>query len=234
MKGLRRTILKTITTFALVMALAAGVAAGFRGKAQAGNAPGTYTVKLFGKGGEIKYGGVWKTSHSLSWGAGAYLGLPSKAQCRRSGYCLWGFSTNQNATTPTYMPGEVVRVYKDTNFYAVWHKVTIHYYNSSAGGYFLKSDGHTIMEDGVGHRYSQIEMTGGCQTKLLGADRVVIADSEGNTKRFKGWCPSIGGWVDYNKTFYSTNTYHDVWEYFYNHGYDRYTETDFYLVTVWY
>ena len=208
MKGLRRTILRTITTLALVMALAAGMAAGFQGKAKAG-APGTYTVTFKGNGGTILKDGAWKTSYSMTWGRGAYIGMPGLWNAKRSNYFFVGFCKNANGTGYIYRPGEVTSINENTTFYAIWRHVTISYYNPSTQGYFKDSYGNTMLNPDYTHaKQIYLYNQGGWDTPI-GASRVVIK-ANGVTYPFRGWYYSFPD-VIYN-TIYTNTRLQAIWE----------------------
>lgn len=185
MKSLRMRLLKSVMAFTLIFAMAVGLAAGFKGKAKAG-APGTYTVTINGNGGTILYGGSWKKTHTLTWGSGAYFGLPGNMKEKRNGYFFVGFCKNANGTGYIYSPGEVTTIGGNTTFYAIWKKVTVSYYNSSTEGYFKYDDG-TTMTDGNGYALKQIWLynQGGWDTPLK-SNRVVIKANK-KILNFNGW-----------------------------------------------
>lgn len=137
---MKKTILKMITAFALVIAMAAGMAAGFGRKAEAGSY--TYTITFKGNGGTITYGGNTYTTFTMTAGSGAVIGCP---KATRSGYTFLGYNTTSTATTAKYPAGQPIPVSGNMTLYAIWKKnaaptITVSY-NVNSDNWFVDSNG---------------------------------------------------------------------------------------------
>ena len=139
---MKRTLMKMITALTLVIAMAAGMAAGFGRKAEAGSY--TYTITFKGNGGTITYGGKTYTTFTMTAGSGAIIGCP---KATRSGYTFLGYNTTSTATTAKYPAGQPIPVSGNMTLYAVWKKngtptstMTVTY-NVNSNNWFVDRDG---------------------------------------------------------------------------------------------
>lgn len=129
-----------ITALTLVIAMAAGMAAGFGRKAEAGFY--TYTITFKGNGGTITYGGKTYTTFTMTAGNGAIIGCP---KATRSGYTFLGYNTTSTATTAKYPAGQPIPVSGNMTLYAVWksNAVTVTY-SLYSNNWFVRNDGQPV------------------------------------------------------------------------------------------
>lgn len=211
MKKNKKSVLKAFTTLALVFAMVAGITAGFKGKAKAANKPGIYTITFSGgytynEDGKIQYGKVkkingkkqtWESSYSVDYGAGVNVGFPSATN---GNYECIGYALRPGADTPVYLPGEVIHACGNITYYAVWKRISVHYFVGETGCYPLTSRGYIYdtnndcLAESNGTDYNI-----GGKSYLAGANRVHL---DKNNKwwsfTFKGWKAKnrYGQWVD--------------------------------------
>lgn len=95
----------------------------------------TYTVKLYGNGGEWTAG---PDPQSTSIKSGAAINLASYSrQLNRQGYTLKGWDKSQYSTTPSYGTNTVITVNSDITLYAVWESnIKPHIILDANGGRF--------------------------------------------------------------------------------------------------
>lgn len=192
----RTSLWKSITMFALVFAMVAGIMAGYKGKAKAANTPGIYTITFNGgyvydtngvrKNGTVKKpNGTWVTSYSTQYGAGANMGFPS---AKNGDYELLGWATKQNGPV-VYKPGEVIHAGGNNTYYAVWKTIMVSYYVPYDGCYpltpkkYIYDRNADSIADSQGFDYGV-----GGKSSLAKADRVVLGYSKyWRWTEFLGW-----------------------------------------------
>lgn len=133
---MKRTILKMITAFALIIAMAAGMSTGYVRKAEAGS--NTYTVKFYSNGGTITFNGSTYSTLTLYRGKNALIPCPSAS---KAGYKFLGYNTSSSAKTAKYKAGQNITVTGNMTLYAVYQVLPITVvYSVKSSNWFVDED----------------------------------------------------------------------------------------------
>lgn len=208
MKKNKKSVLKAITTLALVFAMVAGITAGFKGKAKASR-PGYYNITF--NGGSVAYnqdgkpqngsvkkpGGQFVSSYTVEYPAGTKFGFPA---AQNGKYECIGYTTKKNGTKPEYKPGDVLYASGNYTYYAVWKQINVTYYVGENGCYPLTSKGYIYDRDndGIADRQGTDSWIGGKDT-FAKASRVHLDKNNRywNYKGFICWRAKRGNsWVN--------------------------------------